>query len=291
MGIRDMFDHKYPITNLHEVDLTFMHEDIDKVIAILESWEETIHELEEDVKEFDNINSRLTSLEQLTSGLAAAYNDIAALKANIRALNLEAEDLQLQIDQVKNSIQGLIDSWNEMFIAYGEATKALIRAEKAARIEGDFDLDAKIYTLRYQVQHDIAAIYAYLEQIIPNTIYNPGCGKRLDFDANTRATYVHLRDRGITVGQLKQRHLTYGDIANKYRCWEYACKGRDLFKYTRYMYSPASGALESMHQIYSDIIGRLYNSSTNKDVADRELSVADLLDLELTNKEVLTYNF
>ena len=55
MGIRDMFDHKYPITNLHELDLTFMHEDIDKMISILEEWEEIIDTLKEAAEKYDDI--------------------------------------------------------------------------------------------------------------------------------------------------------------------------------------------------------------------------------------------
>ena len=284
MGIRSMFDHKYPITNLHEIDLTFMHDDIDKMIALLESWEDTIEELKKGLNTLNGIDARVTYLESLTSGLNKAYNDIDALKRDNANIN---EQLRI----LKGDLENIITTWNILFNEYVAATNSALKAEKTARIEGDFELDAKIYSLNYHMTQELGAIWAYLEQIIPNTIYNPGVGKRLGFDANTRATYVHLRDRGLTIAELKQRHLSVEDIADKYECWKYACKGRDLFKYTRHMYSPVSGILQSFHQIYSDIIGRLYNSATNDDIIDSNMSVQDLIDLNLTCGEMLTHNF
>lgn len=284
MGIRDMFDHKYPITNLHEVDLTFMHDDIDKMIAILDSWESIINELKEGLETLNGIDARVQALESLTSGLSKAYSDIDALKADNANIN---EQLRI----IKNDFRDLITAWNQLFDDYVAATQAALKKERGERISSDFDLDAKIYTLRYDMNHEFASIWAYLEQIIPDTIYNPGSGKRLGFDANTRATYIHLRDRGLTIAELKQRHLTVGDIADKYECWKLACKGRDLFNYTRHIYSPVNGKLQSFHQIYSDIIGRLYDSATYGDVADKQLSVQDVIDLGLTYGELLTHNF
>lgn len=284
MSIRTMFDHKYPITNLHEVDLTFMHDDIDKMISILEEWESTIDELKEGLNTLNGIDARVQYLESLTSGLNKAYADIAALKE-------DNANITEQLRILKDDFSSIITAWNQLFDDYVAATDSALKAEKTARIQGDFDLDAKIYSLRYSVNSEFQAIYAYLEQIIPDTIYNPGCGIRLGFDANTRATYIHLRDRGITIGGLKQRHLTVGDIAGKFECWKLACKGRDLFNYTRHMYSPASGMLQSFHQIYSDLIGRISNSATYQDVADREYTIQDVIDLGLTYGELLTHNF
>ena len=63
MGIKSMFDHKYPITNLHELDLTFMHEDIDKMISILEEWEAIIDELKEGIALFKDLETRVLVLE------------------------------------------------------------------------------------------------------------------------------------------------------------------------------------------------------------------------------------
>lgn len=284
MGIRNMFDHKYPITNLHEVDLTFMHDDIDKMIDILDSWESTINELKEGLNTLSGIDTRVQALESLTSGLSKTYADIDALKADNANINEQLRILKADFDDI-------ITAWNQLFDDYVAATDSALKAEKTARINGDFDLDAKIYSLQYSVNQEFQAIYAYLEHLIPDTIYNPGCGVRLGFDANTRATYIHLRDRGLTIGQLKQRHLTVEDIAGKFECWKLACKGRDLFNYTRHTYSPVNGKLQSFHQIYSDIIGRLYNSATYGDIADRQLSVQDVIDLGLTYGELLTHNF
>lgn len=284
MGIRNMFDHKYPITNLHEVDLTFMHEDIDKMIELLASWEDTINRLLEALTTINSLDARIKYLENLCQGLNKAYTDLEALK-------LDSVNKQEQINNIKTTLDEVINLWNEMFIAYTNATDALIRAERSKRIEGDFDLDAKIETLKYQMFDAISDIYDYLEHIVPNKVYNPGLGYKVDLNTNTRATYIHLRDKGITIGQLLERHVLVSDIEEKFKCVDLACKGKDIFDYTNYLYSPVNGKHQILHQIYSDIIGRLYDSSTINDVILSNLSIQDVIDLGLTYKGVLTYSF
>ena len=130
MGIRDMFDHKYPITNLHEIDLTFMHDDIDKMISILESWESIIEELREGLNELDDINSRVNTLENLTAGLNQAYLDIAALKNQTR-VNTSA------IDAIRLELDNLVDSWDEFINSFTYYVNSKVEIEKRARIKGD----------------------------------------------------------------------------------------------------------------------------------------------------------
>ena len=136
MGIRDMFDHKYPITNLHEIDLTYMHEDIDRMLAILESWEAIIDELKEGLSDLDNINSRLDALESITSGLRQAYTDIAAIQSKTMA-NTSA------IDAIRLEIDNLLDSWDEFINTFKYYVDGKVEVEKRARVNGDYDLEEK----------------------------------------------------------------------------------------------------------------------------------------------------
>ena len=152
MGIRDMFNHKYPITNLHEVDLTFMHDDIDKMIALLESWESIIEELRKGLNELNSINSRVIALENLTAGLNQAYLDIVALKNQTR-INTSA------IDAIRLELDNLVDSWDEFINTFTYYVDSKVEIEKRARIKGDYDLDVKIESLKIQVYDDIEILY------------------------------------------------------------------------------------------------------------------------------------
>ena len=158
MGIRDMFNHKYPITNLHEVDLTFMHEDIDRMISILESWESIIDELRAGLEQLPIINGRLNALESLTSGLNQAYADIKALK-NQTAANTSA------IHKIRLEMDDLIVSWGDFIDDIKVYVDSNISHEKHEREIADIGLDLKIKTLEFQVYDDIQILYMLIRML------------------------------------------------------------------------------------------------------------------------------
>lgn len=282
-SIRDLFEHKYPITNLHEIDLSYVLAEIDEMISILESWEELINEIREGLKTLNSIDDRVRALEALTSNLNKAYADIEALKKD----NSKIFD---SINKIKSDMDDLIEAWNQMFIAFSNATNAKLQAEKNERVNADYMLNAALYSFKYQVESEFDAIYNILESLI-SKVYNPGCGYKVDLKTNTRKTYIHLRDKGITIGRLLQRNILVSDIADKYRCVDLACKGLDIFKYTNYIYSPGDGKHKLIHQTFSDIYGKIYSSDTYQNAIAANLTIADIIALDKTYGELLSYQF
>lgn len=283
MGIRNLFEHKYPITNLHEIDLSYILAEIDELISILESWEELIEELKEGLQTLDGLDGRVSVLEALTSNLNKAYQDIDALKN-------DNVNIHTKLNQIKSDFEDLIKNWNEMFIAYSASVSARLQAEKNERVNADMMLNAALYSFKYQVENEFDAIYRILNNLI-SKVYNPGCGYKVDFKTNTRKTYIHLRDKGITIGELLQRHLLVSDIAEKYKCVNLACKGLDIFKYNNYIYSPGDGVHKLIHQVFSDIFAKIYDSDTYSNVIVAELLISDVIDLNKTYGELLSYHF
>ena len=289
--LQNLFSSKYPTENLHEMDLSWIIKTVGEMVNILESWRSTIEELEAGLQELNSINDRLDVVEEKIAILDSLQLQINSLIAEISALSIDNLSIHDDITRINQRINSILDGWNELFNAFKTVVKSEIKAEELERKQGDLDLNIKINALKYQVEKDVSDIYDYINEHLAVTIYNPGCGKRLNPDKNTRKTYEHLRDRGVTIGEMLQRHVMVSDIADKYRCFRLACKGRDIFKYTRHLYSPGTGRLESYHQIYSDIIGEIRGSDTIDNVINAALSISDLLALNKTCRELQSYEF
>lgn len=284
MGIRNIFEHKYPITNLHELDLSYLHAEIDEMISILESWEALIEELKEGLKVLNSLDDRVKYLENITAGLNKAYSDINDLK-------LDNVKIHEQLNQIEADFEDLINSWNEMFLAYSASIRALLQAEKNERVNADMMLNAALYSFKYQVENEFNRIYEILNNLKPEKVYNPGIGYKLNLNQNTRQTYIDLRDKGISIMQLLERHPIVDDISDKYTCNDLAIHGLKIFKYIKYLYSPGNGIHQTIHQTFSDIFALIHNSSTYNDVIAANLSYDDFVALDKTCLELLNYQF
>ena len=286
MGIRDMFDHKYPITNLHEIDLTYMHEDIDKMLAILESWEAIIDELKEDLSKLDDINSRLDALESITSGLHQAYTDIAALQSQTMA-NTSA------IDAIRLEIDNLLDSWDEFINTFKYYVDAKVEVEKRARINGDYDLEEKIEALKIQVYDDIEILYQLIQQFNPSDVYNPVRGLREDFDKNNADVYQDLRYFGFTNADLSEFGVSNDHVASLvHNNRDYALNAKFRFK-RHWLFSPWTGRrcphYNAISEMYVIGIGGANNNEFYGAIAADEKTNDDLADYIVDNKSRYLY--
>lgn len=286
MGIRDMFDHKYPITNLHEVDLTFMHDDIDRMIAILESWETIIDELREGLSELDNINSRLLTLESLTNDLQQAYEDITTLKRQT-STNTSA------IDAIRLELENLVDSWDEFINSFTYYVDSKVEVEKRARIEGDYDLDVKIESIKNQIYDDIEILYQLIQQLNPADVYNPIKGLREDFDKNNADVYQDLRYFGFTNAELSEFGVSNNHVASLvHNNRDYALNAKIRFK-RHWMFSPWTGRrcphYNAISEMYVIGIGGANNTQFYAAIAADSKTNEDLADYIVNNKSRYLY--
>ena len=286
MGIRDMFDHKYPITNLHEIDLTYMHEDIDRMLAILESWEAIIDELKEGLSDLDNINSRLDALESITSGLRQAYTDIAAIQSKTMA-NTSA------IDAIRLEIDNLLDSWDEFINTFKYYVDGKVEVEKRARVNGDYDLEEKIEALKNQVYDDIEILYQLIQQLNPSDVYNPVRGIRENFDKNNADVYQDLRYFGFTNAELSEFGISNDHVASLvHNNRDYALNAKFRFK-RHWMFSPWTGRrcphYNAISEMYVVGIGGASNNEFYSAIAADEKTNDDLADYIVDNKSRYLY--
>lgn len=286
MGIRDMFNHKYPITNLHEVDLTFMHEDIDRMIAILESWESIIDELRAGLEQLPIIDGRLDALESITSGLNQAYDDILALK-NQMVTNTSA------IHKIRLEMDNLIVSWGVFIDDIKAYVDSNISHEKHERVIADNELDLKIETLKIQVYDDIQILYRLIEELNPNDVYNPVRGLREDFDKNNADVYQDLRYFGFTNAELSEFGISNNHVASLvHNNRDYALNAKIRFK-RHWIFSPWTGKrcphYNAISEMYVVGIGGADNTSFYAAIAADEKTNDDLGDYIVNNKSRYLY--
>lgn len=274
MKIYDIFAHKYPISNLHELDLSWLIELVDNLEATLVEWESIINELQEGLKSLDEINANIDTinaeiadLDDIRSELTTAVNDIENLKAAIE-----------RIDNDTDALYGLISS---NFAILSERIDLSYE-----RVHNQLELLKQAHNIDIQVlKVDIDEKYNYLldliNQVRPVDVYNRVAGKRLSFDDNNFNIYEDLRYLGIN-------NNTLYELSSNNEVASLVHNNRDfaLFMKLRmkknYIYSPLSGRKVSHSNAISELAAitlggisnadyysyMLANSLTNDDIGD-----------------------
>ena len=283
MGIRDMFDHKYPITNLHELDLTFMHNDIDKMIAILEEWEEIIDVLKEAAENYNDILVRLTAAESdistLKSDLSALKlqvitnaNDIEALKANMSILNSKMTILETKIAAAYNYIDNSIN----------------ILASKM--YQQDLIVMNKLNQAKADLQNQINDLYAIVASIRTDLTNPWHWGKQFSPDENNKLIYQDLADGGPTAEEYARLNLTASEYdAFNLTAYEYARAGFKML-HLDFVFSPIYGFKQSTSNVLTSILNWIEGTLSADGYQGLNLSADEYTALNLTAADYYSYN-
>lgn len=283
MGIRDMFDHKYPITNLHELDLTFMHEDIDKMISILEEWETIIDTLKEAAEKYDDILVRLTAAESEISSLQSDLSslklqviknadDIEALKANMSVLNSKMTILETKIAAVYNYIDNSIN----------------VLASKM--YQQDLIIMNKLNQAKADLQRQIDDLYAIVASIRTD-LKNPWhWGKEFSPDENNKLIYQDLADGCPTAEEYARLNLTASEYdAYNLTAYEYARFGFKML-HLDFVFSPIYGFKQSTSNVLTSILNWIEGTLSADGYQGLNLTADDYTALNLTAADYYSYN-
>lgn len=283
MGIRDMFDHKYPITNLHELDLTFMHEDINKMISILEEWEEIIDTLKEAAEKYDDILVRLTAAESdistLKSDLSSLKlqvitnaNDIEALKANMSVLDSKMTILETKIAAVYNYIDNSIN----------------VLASKM--YEQDLIIMNKLNQAKADLQRQIDDLYAIVASIRTD-LKNPWhWGNNYSPDENNKLIYQDLADGEPTAEEYARLNLTATEYDTfNLTAYEYARFGFRML-HLDFVFSPIYGFKQSTSNVLTSILNWIEGTLSADGYQGLNLTADDYTALNLTAADYYSYN-
>lgn len=283
MGIRDMFDHKYPITNLHEIDLTFMHEDIDKMISILEEWEEIIDTLKEAAEKYDDVLVRLTAAESeintLQSDLSALKlqviknaDDIEALKANMSVLDSKMTILETKIAAVYNYIDNSIN------------------VLAAKMYEQDLIIMNKLNQAKADLQNQINDLYAIVASIRTDLANPWHWGEVFSPDENNKLIYQDLADGCPTAEEYARLNLTADEYdAFNLTAYEYARFGFRML-HLDFVFSPIYGFKQSVDNVLTSILNWIEGTLSADAYTALNLTADDYTALNLSAADYYSYN-
>lgn len=277
----NLFDHKYPIENLHELDLSWVIKDVQQMEAILAEWEQVINELKEDLTHLDEINARLDNLEAITSGLDEAYSAIEALK-------IEVGQNVTDIANLEATVANLTLHWDETIDLLSEYATQLVKSEEIKRKSADNDLDVKIEKLRIDTNEGFEILYQLITQIVPTDVYNPIRGIREALDKNNADVYEDLRYGGFTNAELSEYGVSNEHVASLvHNNRDYALHAKKRFR-RHWLYSPLSGRWMPHQNAISEVYVYGFGGASNSDfygaIAEDSKTNDDLADYIINNQ-------
>lgn len=287
MGIRDMFDHKYPITNLHEIDLTFMHNDIDKMISILEEWEEIIDTLEEAAANYEVFQERLT----------AAESDISTLKASIVTLQGEIDTIETTYGKDISDLKTAIATFESKMTILETKIAAVynyidnsINILASKMYQQDLIIMNKLNQAKADLQRQIDDLYAIVDSIRTDLTNPWHWGEVFSPDENNKLIYQDLADGCPTAEEYARLNLTANEYdAFNLTAYEYARFGFRML-HLDFVFSPIYGFKQSTSNVLTSILNWIEGTLSADGYQGLNLTADEYTALNLTAADYYSYN-
>ena len=270
-----LFDHKYPTTNLHELDLSWVIMKVKDLEIILDSWKDIIDELKAGLEQLEGFDERISALEALTANLDEVYAAIDNLTADNAKIWDDLKALRQKIIDVETALYNEVD----LLRVYVDNK---IRAEKTARINADFELDVMIHSLASTIFNQIDYINYRLDQIIPEKVFNRVAGVKLLLNDNNFNIYEDLRDFGISNATLSEYGIDNDHVATLHlNNRDFAINAFKRFK-LHYVFSPVTGVRVSHANALSQIIA-LFAAGADNDTLFAQMATDSATNEDLGN--------
>ena len=263
----NLFDHKYPIENLHELDLSWVIKDVQQMEAILAEWEQVINELKEDIAKFDELEDDIAEIRSEIADLPDLRNAVRVNEENIADLSNKLETLNLKllaIDSKFNAVYRYVD-------------------------EKDYLLMLKINQVKVQLQAEIDLINDIISKI-DTSVYNSWIDRKISNQENSDFAFNHLADECLTAEEYLSLGLSAADYA------AFSINSRDYQEFGKkklhfyWVYAPVYGFKQEISNVLTSIVNFLSNTLTASDYASLDLSAADYAALDLSAAQYFSYN-
>ena len=270
-----LFDHKYPTTNLHELDLSWVIMKVKDLEITLDSWKDIIDELKAGLEQLEGFDERISALEALTANLDEVYTAIDNLTADNAKIWDELKALRQKIIDVETALYNEVD----LLRVYVDNK---VRAEKTARINADFELDVMIHSLASTIFDQIDYINYRLDQIIPEKVFNRVAGVKLLLNDNNFNIYEDLRDFGISNATLSEYGIDNDHVASLHlNNRDFAINAFKRFK-LHYVFSPVTGVRVSHANALSQIVA-LFAAGVDNDTLFTQMATDSATNEDLGN--------
>lgn len=277
---------EFPNSDYYDSDLREILRYIREVVAYMHTWDDTVAELKEAIKDIDQhgsdiatLKTKVARLEQLTNKLKS---DVTFILRNLteindwrditdgklRILGTRISNLKIYVDDMDNV---LMADYNNKFTIYSLKMKQM-QQQIMVYINGIIE------RMEYMIEH------------LSSDVYDPIRAKRLLFDVNNKNIYADLRVGGITECDFAELGLTEEEI-QEYELTQYdwAFNSNYFFK-QYYIYSPVRGIKMSPYQALSDVLTFMCSTMTETQFEALNLTEEEFEALNLTHREYLTYN-
>lgn len=282
--IRDLFnlfDHKYPIENLHELDLSWMIKDVQQMEAILAEWEQVINELKDDVAKFDElaadvnaINDRIADYDVIKS---ITYQNQSDIKEFLTGFNTLVET----VTRLQNALTQVLKDAN----AYTDSKFELMQVILNNKL---YELQLKMNQMKVNIQSQIDALSMRIDDI-DTTCINPWGRGRLSIQDNLNHAYSDLADMVPTASEYDAKDLS-ADEYDEYdlTALNYAEFGHKLL-HMDFIPSSIFGFVNSHYQALCSVIEFIKGTMSADDYAALNLTADDYDALDITAADYYSY--
>ena len=263
-----LFDHKYPITNLHELDLTWIIKEVEEMKNKFIDWEKTVNELKAALPRIDELETRMAEAERRLNDIDIVLSDL-----------LEAtDDLESRVRILETQIEG--------FYKYVDSMIAWLKAIH------DEDFTILLYKLnqaKAEIENQIEYINYRLDNI-DTSVYNPWLAEYVGPQQNEDYIFNHLADECLTASEYASLALSADeyeeiDITSN----EYQEFGKEKLHF-RWVFSPAYGFRQEINNVLTSIVNFLAGTLSASEYADLDLTADQYAALDLTSEAYFRYN-
>lgn len=277
---------KYPYQNDEILNLDWLLNQLNEFRNSFEEWKKTIDALSEALKDIDDWETRINTLEVLT---AQMESKLPVIEKSITDLaNLEAADVKY----LKSLINDLQNQINALDIS---ALKVYVDS-RDNEIMADYNkkfYDA--YVVTYSLFNGLKSRVEILAQIvaeIDTKAYNPWARRLVkeSLQTNLNYAYADLADSVPTAEEYAGLGLTAEEFSDKdMLARDYSLRGKFLLK-MHFVYSPTYGFKQEISNVLTSIVNFVKGTMSADTYTALDIDAESYSALDLTADDYYSYN-
>lgn len=278
--------NKYPYQNDEILNLDWLLNQLNEFRNSFEEWKKTIEALQEALKDIDDWETRINTLEVLT---AQMERKLPVLEKSITDLaNLEAADvtyLKKLIDDLQNQINALDISALKVYV---DSRDNEIMADYNKKF-----YDA--YVVTYSLFNGLKTRVEILAQIvaeIDTKAYNPWARRLVkeSLQTNLNYAYADLADNVPDASEYASLGLTADDYSDKdMLARDYSLRGKFFLK-MHFVYSPTYGFKQEISNVLTSIVNFVKGTISADEYTALDIDAESYTALDLTAYDYYSFN-
>lgn len=276
------FNHEYPYVDPNRINGDWLLNQVKDFRETLESWRETIEQLQEALTTIDAFDARITRLEEAVEVLNPLINKVEDIEKSIADLYKADSDTNQRIDNIIVNYELVLEEFARLQALLPEFLKLA---------ENYTDREVEKLFIKFKVEiNRIDEAIEELRRLRPEELLNPVRATVNDLQKSYDLAYADMRDDALTNEQLGELGLTNNELAAlDFTNLNFALHSRTLLKWD-YVFAPISGIKKSVSNALSEVVTFILGTLSNTQYAALDLTNDEYAALNLTNEEFLLYD-